>query len=565
MNMLYKNLNAIRTLLNEDRIWNEKQDLDSYLQQIVKNKSTYYNLAMDYKEEWDYQIVDFLKKLIKKDKTVFKKIDPTELEKLAQKEKISLTDWDIKDAENGSLVVFKPLNAKFTQDIEHLADWLVHIVASKGSSTVLHDLRGVQSLEIANQQADKYFNAISSNIEDSEEKEGTKTILQLPNGFRWVEVMSEPCLSREGKLMGHCVGGYSHSVKGGYKKIFSLRDSKNEPHVTIEFDVNTDAIKQIKGKENEPPVEKYWHHVAKFLELPFVHRINTSDYKPEKIPEGDMETLVEKKPQFASWQYLLKKNGLTEDTVNVIVKFTNDEVGQEIEGYDPREEVFIIEEEADLGYFIDRYKSSRRDNSIEYAKEIVLDGEFMETGDEHIDVSSLKYVSDSIPKNTAQKIINRAKKLYLELSDDERNDLPMEDETDFDNDIDESIWFLQNKNDHVWDELVAAYIRGEQSGAEQELSDDFWRTINDWSANYDMKLRPKTEGDKYGGTWQLVVPKDQFIKMLNDPEILNDVSYNSSWVIDNYEGIYLESPRYGWSGFDKDVFNDYLNQEADLD
>ena len=41
-------------------------------------------------------------------------------------------------------------------------------------------------------------------------------------------------LEYEGSVMGHCVGGYCDPVKAGQKQIFSLRDAKGEPHVTIE-------------------------------------------------------------------------------------------------------------------------------------------------------------------------------------------------------------------------------------------------------------------------------------------------------------------------------------------
>ena len=41
-------------------------------------------------------------------------------------------------------------------------------------------------------------------------------------------------LKYEGDTMGHCVGGYCPSVASGETRIFSLRDAKNEPHVTIE-------------------------------------------------------------------------------------------------------------------------------------------------------------------------------------------------------------------------------------------------------------------------------------------------------------------------------------------
>lgn len=44
----------------------------------------------------------------------------------------------------------------------------------------------------------------------------------------------EDALEYEGKVMGHCVGGYCPEVAEGRSKIYSLRDAKGEPHVTIE-------------------------------------------------------------------------------------------------------------------------------------------------------------------------------------------------------------------------------------------------------------------------------------------------------------------------------------------
>lgn len=41
-------------------------------------------------------------------------------------------------------------------------------------------------------------------------------------------------LKYEGDTMGHCVGGYCDDVASGKSNIFSLRDSKGQPHVTIE-------------------------------------------------------------------------------------------------------------------------------------------------------------------------------------------------------------------------------------------------------------------------------------------------------------------------------------------
>jgi len=44
----------------------------------------------------------------------------------------------------------------------------------------------------------------------------------------------EDALKYEGDVMGHCVGGYCDDVREGRSRIFSLRDKKGEPHVTIE-------------------------------------------------------------------------------------------------------------------------------------------------------------------------------------------------------------------------------------------------------------------------------------------------------------------------------------------
>ena len=44
----------------------------------------------------------------------------------------------------------------------------------------------------------------------------------------------ESALKYEGDTMGHCVGGYCPDVLAGNTRIFSLRDAKGEPHVTVE-------------------------------------------------------------------------------------------------------------------------------------------------------------------------------------------------------------------------------------------------------------------------------------------------------------------------------------------
>ena len=89
----------------------------------------------------------------------------------------------------------------------------------------------------------------------------------------------EDALKYEGETMGHCVGEYCPDVIEGRSKIFSLRDKKGQPHVTIEvapgpriFDTGTpdgrpgpEEIVQIKGKANRAPNPEYLPAVQDFV------------------------------------------------------------------------------------------------------------------------------------------------------------------------------------------------------------------------------------------------------------------------------------------------------------
>ncbi len=130
-----------------------------------------------------------------------------------------------------------------------------------------------------------------------------------PSGYQGYEhpgIKSlEDALKYEGETMGHCVGGYCPDVVEGRSKIFSLRDKKGQPHVTIEvapgvenpsitegnfrgrptFIVNnqgngfptleeaqdyarkisTPEIVQIKGKANRAPNAEYLPAVQDFV------------------------------------------------------------------------------------------------------------------------------------------------------------------------------------------------------------------------------------------------------------------------------------------------------------
>ena len=106
--------------------------------------------------------------------------------------------------------------------------------------------------------------------------------------FTWVKLKTKAAYECEGEGMGHCVGGYDPDDSNN--TIISLWDKRGEPHVTIEIQEYTndpyydsgppgvdnsgrpggvgydlEEIVQIKGKQNEPPADKYKDITARFV------------------------------------------------------------------------------------------------------------------------------------------------------------------------------------------------------------------------------------------------------------------------------------------------------------
>ena len=77
------------------------------------------------------------------------------------------------------------------------------------------------------------------------------------NGWTIQNISSENDLEVEGNKMNHCVASYWYQVFNFECKIYSLRDPSNNPHVTIETDIDTTDFRQIMGKSNSEPKDEY--------------------------------------------------------------------------------------------------------------------------------------------------------------------------------------------------------------------------------------------------------------------------------------------------------------------
>jgi hypothetical protein len=85
-------------------------------------------------------------------------------------------------------------------------------------------------------------------------------------GWTVQKVMSKNDLQTEGSedMMDHCVGTYCNDVEVGTSVIYSLRDPKNLPHITMEID-DFGNIKQIQGKSNHEPKPEYKEMIKEWI------------------------------------------------------------------------------------------------------------------------------------------------------------------------------------------------------------------------------------------------------------------------------------------------------------
>ncbi|MGC5701276.1 hypothetical protein J4P02_13850 [Pseudomonas sp. NFXW11] len=117
-------------------------------------------------------------------------------------------------------------------------------------------------------------------------REALTTVLAGP-GHNWVELRPESPLLRaemafESYVMRHCLGQFANrrELLGGYgeryaeaveqhnMRVFSLRDAQGQPHITVSLIIQEDrtlTVEQVKGKQNRPPVERYFQDVLQLL------------------------------------------------------------------------------------------------------------------------------------------------------------------------------------------------------------------------------------------------------------------------------------------------------------
>ena len=158
----------------------------------------------------------------------------------------------------------KPDIMDFTGDLpEDVVDEIGHTV-DYFATLEPNDLRKIykEPYRVIKQKVQEWDRELAASATDSGKEDVEKKKLALGTdykvvkqvgGMKWVKLLTPESKDVEGEFMGHCVGGAGYENKD----IYSLWDSKNRSHVTIEADDNKKTIQQIKGKQNREPNEKY--------------------------------------------------------------------------------------------------------------------------------------------------------------------------------------------------------------------------------------------------------------------------------------------------------------------
>ena len=197
----------------------------------------------------------------------------------------------------------------------------------------------LQALE----KAEDWHEAMVASESEIEELPGHKEMfLDLGPAGQWWKLTGPTCLDREGEMMGHCVADYADEVASGDAIILSLRDKKNNPHVTIEagFGENEAAdwvIRQVKGKGNEAPVEKYWPQVEAMLNHLW-HNTDSTNVTTDSEGEYDLSRMgIIRVPNAEEVFIRVKAHGDAGDEPGrwgVEVQSTDPESGDEVGSYE---------------------------------------------------------------------------------------------------------------------------------------------------------------------------------------------------------------------------------------
>jgi hypothetical protein len=217
----------------------------------------------------------------------------------------------------------------------------------------------------------------------------------------------EEALKYEGDTMGHCVGGYCPDVLEGRSRIYSLRDKRGEPHVTVEVQPHNPNLEFKYAKQNLPELyEKYnanrndyFNSWPEFLKKEAPELLNATENKIVQIkgkqnraPKEEYLPFVQDFVRGGEWSDVgdLRNTGLRDIQNTSLAKYLKNK-GVDAQRYLPEDEYLKYEDD----FLMDRLYPNdplptdgmKRGGSVHISDN--PDTMMMELGDRHFQVGGI--------------------------------------------------------------------------------------------------------------------------------------------------------------------------------
>ncbi len=171
---------------------------------------------------------------------------------------------------------------KLDSKIRRICDWMANAIIDieNNEDNSPYKLAPFTTIEDAKRLADQAFKRDQKEHAKRDEiAEGDiQTIMQLDHGFSIVQILTPRGLQYEAAFMQHCTrkSDYQKQITDPEWSYYSLRDSNKKPHVSFEIKTAQKTLEQCEGKQNKPPVTKYWPYIHAFIRA---HKL-----RPEQEP-----------------------------------------------------------------------------------------------------------------------------------------------------------------------------------------------------------------------------------------------------------------------------------------
>lgn len=149
----------------------------------------------------------------------------------------------------------------FVQALHNVVDWMRALPEDDRRWRQFHKISVPEAIAAARAWHRSLAKRVAADW--PEDWSGLSTVLRFGDGMKFVKLSSAASLEREGQMMGHCVAGYAGAVAAGISMIYSLRDTRNHPHVTVE--IVAGHLRQLQGRANSFPAQKWQPYIRAFV------------------------------------------------------------------------------------------------------------------------------------------------------------------------------------------------------------------------------------------------------------------------------------------------------------